>query len=118
MLMNDKPEATMAAPIMKEAKRGRLKRVTIKSMYGKDGNLAGHTVTAEHEPEMSGDGKGQPSMMGGYPPHIETPHETYDSAEAKVREHHLENAKKFGSGKKATTLGDDMPMRVALARRR
>ena len=108
----------------KEVKRGRLRRVTMKHMYDEDGNLAGHTVTAEHEPdmdEMKGKSDG-PSYMPS-PPDIETPHETYDSAEAKMREHHNDNAKRFGGKKtkasaKASPDMDEAPMREAMGRRR
>ncbi len=109
---------------MKEAKRGRLRRTTIKHMYDEDGNLAGHTVTAQHEPDMD-DMKGNadgPSYMPS-PPDIETPHEDYNSAEAKMREHHTDNLKRFG-GKKAKASAkmapqmDDSPMREAMGRKR
>jgi len=101
----------------KEVKRGRLRRVTMKHMYDEDGNLTGHTVSAEHEPDASAsDGKGYTP----YPPDIETPHETYDSAEAKMREHHNDNLKRFG-GKKAKKAAaasmNDAPMKEALGRK-
>jgi len=108
----------------KDVKRGRLRRVTIKHMYNEDGNLAGHTVTAEHEPDMDDmEGKSDgPSYMPS-PPDIETPHETYDSAEAKAREHHTDNMARFGKGKaaaKKTAMPqmDEEPMRAAIGRKR
>jgi hypothetical protein len=113
-----------ANPMMnqKDVKRGRLRRVTIKHMYNEDGNLAGHTVTAEHGPDMEGmKGKSDgPSYMPS-PPDIETPHETYDSAEAKAKEHHMDNMKRFGKGgakKAAAPAMDEAPMRMALGRKR
>ena len=96
----------------KDVKRGRLRRVTIKHMYNEDGNLAGHTVTAEHEPDMEAMKAGQ--AKGNYvpsPPDIETPHETHDSAMAKVKEHHEDNLKRFGGEKKTKGAGgEDMPL--------
>lgn len=101
----------------KEVKRGRLRRTSIKPMYDEDGGVAGYTASAEHEPEPSSDGKYQ-----GYPSDIETPHETYEGAEAKVREHHEASAKRFG-GKKAKKGGPESelsegPVRAAMGRKR
>ena len=102
-------------------KRGRLKRGTIKHMYDQDGTPSGHTVTAQHDPDMEGkngsaDGMGPGSYMPS-PPDIETPHETYDSAESKAREHYTENAKRFGGGKKSAAM-DESPMRAAMGRKK
>lgn len=100
-----------AMPMMKgkgEIKRGRLRNITMKNMYGSDGNLSGHTVTADHEPD--GD-------EGGYPPPIETPHESFDSAAAQMHQHHMANMKRFG-GKGKKPMMDDGPMKAAMARRK
>lgn len=107
----------------KDVKRGRLRRVTMRHMYDEDGNLSGHTVTAEHEPDMEGmKGKTDGASYMPSPPDIETPHETYDSAEAKMREHHMDNLKRFGKGKgaakKSAAPMDESPMREAMGRKK
>ena len=90
-------------------KRGRLRSITTSHMYDENNAPAGHTVRAEFEPpEPDGDegsvsgpqmGMGSSPMPAYQSNSIETPHETYDSAEAKAREHHTENLKRFGHGK-------------------
>lgn len=97
----------------KEVKRGRLRRVTIKHMYDEDGAPSGHTVTAEHEPDAStGDGKGYTP----YPPDIETPHETHDSALAKAKEHYESNMARFGKKGKKISVPEG-PAQAALGRK-
>lgn len=75
---------------MSEAKRGRLRSVSVRPMYDEKGKVSGHTVSADHEAE----GKGY-----GYVSPIESPHESMQSAEAKVHEHLLKNHE--ANGKKA-----------------
>lgn len=99
---------------MKDMKRGRLKRVTIKHMYGADGKLAGHNVVAEHEPESNGQGG-----MGGYMPDVETPAVDHDDAMAQAKQYHEDNIAKYGSSKKAKgSEMDEEPMRKAMGRKR
>jgi len=100
-------EAPMAG---KEIKRGRLRRTSIEHLYDEDGAPSGHIVSAEHEPGSDGDGKG----YNPYPPDLKTPHETYDGAEAKMREHHETNVARFGKKKKANL--DIGPAKAALGR--
>lgn len=105
-------------------KRGRLRRVVLNHMYDDDGNHAGVTVRAEHEPDMDSMPTGKAGEAMPYmpsPPDIETPHESYDSAEAEAREHHLENMKRFGKGgkkKAAAPEMDESDMRGALGRKK
>lgn len=97
-MMNEATEAPrMNRP---EVKRGRLRRTITEHLYDEDGAPAGQTVTAEHEPDMSAAKDGNAYMSS--PPDIKTPHETYDSAESKAREHYTDNMAKFGKkGKKS-----------------
>jgi len=76
--------------------------VTIKHLYDEDGGLSGHMVTAEHEPDTDAKPESPGSSYVPSPPDIETPHETYDSAEAKAREHHNDNVRRFGKKPKGS----------------
>lgn len=77
---------------MAEAKRGRLRAVSIRPMYDEKGKVTGHTVSADHE----ADGKDKGYQ---YLPPIESPHESVDSAMDKVKEHMTDNAEKHGKAK-------------------
>ena len=94
-------------------KRGRLRETSIRHLYDEDGAPAGHTVRAEHEPDMD-DAK----KADGYypsPAPIETAHGTHEDAMAKVMEHHADNLKRFG-GKKKKAMEPTEEMRKALGR--
>jgi len=83
---------------MSEAKRGRLRSVSIRPMYDEKGKISGHTVAADHEAEPE-------SGKVGYVPPIESPHETTDSAMAKAKEHIDNNAEKQGvAGEKGRSM--------------
>lgn len=107
-----------------EVKRGRLRRVTIHPMHDDKGNVTGHRVVAEHEPDRSGGGDGKESSYSPYPPDIETANgstESTDGAAAVAKDHLDDNAKRFSGKKKAppiTSPMDDSMVRGAMARQK
>jgi hypothetical protein len=82
---------------MADAKRGRLRSVSARPMYDEKGKINGHTVSAEHE--AAGNGKEY-----HYLPPVESPHESMDSAMAKVKEHLDKNHKEHGKATKGRSM--------------
>jgi hypothetical protein len=85
---------------MSEAKRGRLRSVSIRPMYDEKGKITGHTVSADHETQPE---KGKEGGYSYLPP-IESPHETSESALAKAKEHIADNSEKQGSASKGRSM--------------
>ena len=98
------------------SKRGRLRSVTIKHHY-KDGHLAGHTVRAEHEPDEDDRNPSASPIYTSDALADETSHETHDGALAMARQHHEDNVKRFGAGKKRKSVMDAEAMRAAIGRK-
>ena len=92
------------------SKRGRLRSVTINHLY-KDGKLSGHTVQAHHEPDEDDMGR-----SGSLQSSDATPHLTHEDALGMARQHHEDNVKRFGGGKKRKSVMDPEAMRAAIGR--
>lgn len=107
----------------KEVKRGRLRRVTIHPMHDDEGNVTGHRVTAEHEPDRSSMPSGKEPSYTPYPPDIETANgstETTEGAAAVAKDHLDDNAKRFGGKKKKSAspnAENEQAMRSAMGRK-